>query len=87
MKPLTVPAGSNLFRVAAQQLGDATQWIRIAMQNGLNDPFLPTGGQFLVTSRGYIAVDGNGNVLVTAPTINLTIPDTNLSATGGLPPA
>ena len=39
MKLLTV-AGGNLFRIAAEQLGDATQWIRIAQLNDLADPFL-----------------------------------------------
>jgi nucleoid-associated protein YgaU len=33
-------AGGNLFQIAAQQLGDATQWIRIAQANGLSDPQL-----------------------------------------------
>jgi hypothetical protein len=33
-------AGGNLFRISAEQLGDATQWIRIAQLNGLNDPML-----------------------------------------------
>jgi L-ascorbate metabolism protein UlaG (beta-lactamase superfamily) len=33
-------SGTNLFRVAAEQLGDATQWIRIAQLNGLTDPML-----------------------------------------------
>ena len=33
-------AGSNLFTVAAQELGDATQWFRIAAMNGLTDPML-----------------------------------------------
>ena len=32
--------GGNLFQVAAQQLGDATQWIRIAQANRLSDPML-----------------------------------------------
>ena len=39
MMTLTI-AGSNLFRIAAEQLGDATQWIRIAQLNGLIDPML-----------------------------------------------
>ena len=39
MKTLTV-AGGNLYRIAAEQLGDATQWIRIAQMNGLSDPML-----------------------------------------------
>jgi hypothetical protein len=39
MKQVTV-LGGNLFEVAARQLNDATQWIRIAQLNGLSDPFL-----------------------------------------------
>jgi len=39
MKTLTV-AGGNLFRIAAEQLRDATQWVRIAALNGLDDPML-----------------------------------------------
>jgi nucleoid-associated protein YgaU len=33
-------AGGNLFRIAAEQLGDATQWVRIARLNRLTDPML-----------------------------------------------
>ena len=36
---VTVVVG-NLFAIAAQYLGDATQWIRIAQANGLRDPVL-----------------------------------------------
>jgi nucleoid-associated protein YgaU len=39
MKTLTT-AGGNLFDIAARQLGDATQWVRIAALNGLDDPML-----------------------------------------------
>jgi hypothetical protein len=39
MFTLTV-AGGNLFQIAAQQLNDATQWIRIAQLNGISDPML-----------------------------------------------
>lgn len=39
MRTITV-AGGNLFRVAAEELGDATQWLRIAQVNGLSDPML-----------------------------------------------
>jgi L-ascorbate metabolism protein UlaG (beta-lactamase superfamily) len=39
MRVVTV-VGGTLFRVAAEQLGDATQWIRIAQANGLSDPML-----------------------------------------------
>lgn len=39
MKTIVV-VGANLFRVAAEQLNDATQWIRIAQLNELSDPFI-----------------------------------------------
>ncbi len=39
MRTLTI-AGGNLFRIAAEQLGDATQWVRIAELNGRSDPVL-----------------------------------------------
>ena len=35
-----VVVGGDLFRIALQQLGDATQWNRIAALNGLKDPVL-----------------------------------------------
>ena len=38
-KTVTV-VGGNLFQVAAIQLGDATQWVRIAQLNKINDPML-----------------------------------------------
>lgn len=39
MRSITT-VGGNLFRIAAEQLGDATQWVRIAQLNRLSDPFL-----------------------------------------------
>ena len=39
MRSITT-VGGNLFRIAAEQLGDATQWVRIAQLNHLSDPFL-----------------------------------------------
>jgi len=39
MQTITV-AGGNLFQIAAAQLADATQWIRIAQLNGIVDPML-----------------------------------------------
>ena len=44
---LVTVAGGTLFRLAMVHLGDATQWDRIAVLNGLDDPVL-TG---LVTLR------------------------------------
>lgn len=39
MNQITV-TGGNLFQLAAQYLNDATQWIRIAQLNGIEDPML-----------------------------------------------
>lgn len=39
MRVLTV-VGGDLFRLALEHLGDATQWNRIAALNGLDDPVL-----------------------------------------------
>jgi hypothetical protein len=39
MQTLTT-AGGNLFRIAAEQLEDATQWVRIAQLNAITDPML-----------------------------------------------
>lgn len=33
-------SGGTLFHVAAAELGDATQWLRIARLNNLSDPVL-----------------------------------------------
>lgn len=40
MMQTIVVAGSNLFTIAAQELGDATQWHRIAALNNLIDPMI-----------------------------------------------
>jgi hypothetical protein len=32
--------GGDLFHIAAAELGDATQWIRIAQINDISDPVL-----------------------------------------------
>lgn len=39
MRTITV-AGGNLYQIALQYLGDATQWNRIAQANGLIDPVI-----------------------------------------------
>lgn len=39
MKTITA-AGGNLFQIAMTELGDATQWLRIARLNDLDDPML-----------------------------------------------
>jgi hypothetical protein len=55
-------AGGNLFRIAAEQLGDATQWNRIASLNGLTDPFLPGITTLIIPPVNTNA--GNGGILV-----------------------
>jgi len=39
MQDITI-AGGDLFRIAMEQLGDATQWIRIAQLNDIADPWI-----------------------------------------------
>jgi len=33
-------SGGTLFHLAAAELGDATQWLRIARLNGISDPMI-----------------------------------------------
>ena len=40
MNIVVSPADVSLFHVAARELGDATQWNRIAALNGLSDPVI-----------------------------------------------
>jgi hypothetical protein len=54
--------GGTLYQVAAQYLGDATQWNRIAVLNGLTDPWLPPG--VLTLKLPAMARNaGNGGIL------------------------
>lgn len=39
MQTVTV-TGTTLYDLAARYLGDATQWVRIAQQNGIADPVI-----------------------------------------------
>lgn len=64
MNQITV-AGANLFALAAQYLGDATQWNRIAQANGLTD-FIVVGTATLVIPP-YDLNAGNGGVLNEIP--------------------
>ena len=64
----TRQAGGHLFRTAAAQLGDATQWYRIAAINpsllnadGLVDPWLD--GSASLTIPGADPSGGNGGIL------------------------
>ena len=51
--------GGNLFQIAAQYLGDATQWNRIAQLNGLSDPVVVGAVTLKIPPVGV----GNGGVL------------------------
>ena len=61
--------GGNLFQLAAQYLGDATQWVRIAQLNDIRDPWLNAP----VTSVAVISVP-----------VTLKLPDLDPSAGGGV---
>jgi len=50
--------GGDLFHIAARELGDATQWIRIAQANGLSDPVLEGVTTLLLPARDPSAGGG-----------------------------
>jgi hypothetical protein len=56
-KSIVVVSG-NLFQIAALQLGDATQWIRIARANGLNDPLIQNMMVLMIPDRNLEAGGG-----------------------------
>lgn len=59
MRQITVTAADvSLFHVASRELGDATQWWRLAEINGLLDPMLPAA---LTTLSIPDAVPGLGD--------------------------
>ena len=59
MRILTT-AGGTLFHVAATELADATQWIRIAQANNLSDPMLSGLVTLLIPDKAATA--GGGSV-------------------------
>lgn len=50
MQTIQTAPGANLFALAAQYLGDATQWVRIAQQQTpvLVDPFLGASQSLII---------------------------------------
>ena len=60
MRRITV-AGGDLFRIAADELGDATQWVRIASLNGLVDPKLQGLRDLLIPEIDPAAGGGIGS--------------------------
>lgn len=62
VRTVTVSA-TTLFHVAAEELGDATQWTRIARMNGLFDPWIE-GIVTLKIPTFDAAANGSGGVLL-----------------------
>ena len=52
--------GTNLFALAATELGDAMQWINIARTNNLSDPFIAELSQITIPDYSAIFKDGIG---------------------------
>lgn len=45
-------SGTNLFRIAATELGDATQWYRIAALNNISDPWIVAATEIKIPQAG-----------------------------------
>lgn len=56
-----VVSGTNLYALASQYLGDATQWNRIAKLNGLTDPTISVTMTLQIPAVNLAA--GNGGIL------------------------
>jgi nucleoid-associated protein YgaU len=56
-------AGANLYAVALQYLGDATQWNRIAQANGLIDPMVVGTATLQIPS---VDLNAGGGIFVPA---------------------
>lgn len=54
--------GGNLYAIAADRLGDATQWIRIAQANDIVDPMLQGVVTLVIPPRDPAAGGGVPNV-------------------------
>ena len=39
IKTIIAQPGTTLFHISAEYLGDATEWSRLALINGISDPF------------------------------------------------
>jgi hypothetical protein len=55
-----VVIGTNLFAIAAAQLGSALQWINIARANNLTDPMLPGQTKIIIPPYSSTFIDGIG---------------------------
>lgn len=52
--------GTNLFELAAKELGDALQWINIAKFNTISDPFIVTLESITIPDYSTTFADGIG---------------------------
>ena len=52
-------SGVTLFDVAAAELGDATQWYRVAQMNGITDPWIVGPVELKIPETGA----SNGGIL------------------------
>ena len=52
--------GTNLFALAAAELGDAMQWINLARTNNLSDPFITELTEIMIPDYSAIFGDGIG---------------------------
>lgn len=59
MKTITV-SGTNLFRIAAVQLGDAMQWVAIARYNRIRDPMISVLTTIVIPPASQQFSDGLG---------------------------
>lgn len=59
MRTVTVSA-TNLFRLAAIELGDPLQWVAIARCNRLKDPMIDTLITLVIPSPSRLFADGIG---------------------------
>jgi LysM repeat protein len=57
---ITVSPGDDLYRIAAQQYGDANGWVLIAAANGLSDPLIQADA--VLSLPIYSVVRANGGV-------------------------
>jgi hypothetical protein len=55
-----VVIGTNLFEIAAAQLGSALQWINIAQANNLADPMLSGQTRLVIPRYSLTFSDGIG---------------------------
>lgn len=61
--PTTITvAGGDLFRLAAQYLGDSTQWNRIAQANGMTDYLIQQTTTLIIPVQNVNA--SNGGILI-----------------------